>query len=139
MSIKWTEYDPYSGVKETNWSYDDDDYVHVKYEQDVQPLLDLTAESRNTKAADDQRRGIRKYCSIPVTVQHELLTKGINVFNPDHMPRVLAEINANYPHLKYTDKTHSLTPKPKVTSLLGLPDLQKQEASTTPGPLLIVR
>ena len=137
--LRWKEYDPYTGVTEINDAYDDDDFVHVTYQQDVQPLLDSTAETRNTKSADDPKRELRKYASIPVLVQHELMNKGINVFNPDHMPKVLEEINANYPHLKYTDKTHSLMPKRKATSLLVPQDSQKAEASETPGPLLIVR
>jgi len=129
--IRWVEHDPYSGVTEINNAYDDDDLVHVTYQQDVEPLLALTAETRNTKAADDPKKRVRKYCSIPVTVQHELLKKGINVFNPDHMPAVLREINANYPHLKYTDKTHALGSRRLVGS-------QKQETLSEPGTSVIV-
>ena len=129
--IRWTEYDPYSGVTEINNAYDDDDLVHVTYQQDVEPLLSLTAETRNTRSADDPKKGLRKYCSIPVTVQHELLKKGINVYNPDHMPAVLREINENYPRLKYTEKTHALGSRRASST-------QKQETSTEPGPIVIV-
>ena len=139
--LRWTEYDPYTGVTEINDAYDDDDLVHVRYQQDVQPLLDSTAETRNTKSADDPKRELRKYASIPVLVQYELLNKGINVFNPDHMPRVLAEINANYPNLRYTDKIHSLTHRrpTSVISSSGESNSATQETSAQPGPLLIVR
>lgn len=137
--LRWTEYDPYTGVTEINDAYDDDDLVHVRYAQDVQPLLDSTAETRNTRSADDPKRELRKYASIPVLVQYELLNKGINVFNPDHMPRVLAEINANYPNLKYTDKTHSLSPKRNATSLSVPQDSPTKEISQKPGPFVIVR
>ena len=109
MSQKWTEYDPYTGVTSINYATDDDDYVTVRREQDVQGILDTTAETRNTGSADI---GIKKdlwaYCTIPLVVQYEMLNKGINVFNKDHTKKVLDEINANYPHLKYTTKTHAL-------------------------------
>jgi hypothetical protein len=137
MSLKWTEYDPYTGVTEVNTAYDDDDYVHVQYFQDAQPLLDLAAEARNTKSADG-RRELYKYASVNVVMQYELLKKGINIFNPDHMPRVLEEINANYPKAKYTDKIHSLTPKRNVTQLSVPQDSQKPEISEAPGTSLIV-
>ena len=128
--LRWLEHDPYTGVTAINDAYDDDDFVHVRYQQDVQPLLDSMAETRNTKSADG-KKDLHLYCSIPVLVQHELLRKGINVFNPDHMPKVLAEINANYPHLKATDKTHALGSRRPVSS-------QKQETTPEPGPSVIV-
>lgn len=138
--LRWSEYDPYTGVTEINDAYDDDDFVHVRYVQDVQPLLDSTAETRNTKSADGKRE-LSKYASVPVVVQYELLKKGINIFNPDHMPRVLEEINANYPNLRYTEKKHSLTPKRRVIaqSLSEQANSPKLENSTQPGPYVIVR
>lgn len=138
--LRWCEYDPYTGVTEINDAYDDDDFVHVRYMQDVQPLLDSTAETRNTRSADGKRE-LSKYASVPVVVQHELMRKGINIFNPDHMPRVLEEINAHYPHLRYTDKVHSLTPKRRVIaqSLSEPASSPKPENSTQHGPFVIVR
>jgi hypothetical protein len=140
MSIKWREYDPYTGVTSINVTSDDDETVTVRREQDVQPILDMTAEARNTNAADI---GIKKdiwfYCTIPVTVQYEMLNKGINIFNKDHTAKVLEEINANYPKLKLTNKTHSLTPKRNATSLSKPQDSANEGNSTQPGPSLIVR
>jgi hypothetical protein len=130
--VRWTEYDPYTGVTEINISRDDDDEVVTHRMQDVEPLLAVTAETRNTGAADAGKKNMRLYCSIPVTTQYELLQKGINVFNPDHMPRVLQEINRNYPKLKYTDKTHEIGSRKPLNS-------QKEESSTPPGPFVIVR
>jgi hypothetical protein len=113
---KFVEYDPYTGVKTTTYIPDDDDVVHVTKEQDVQPLLEMNAEARNTQSADGGiKRGLWKYCSIPMVVCYELMKKGINVYNPDHMPKVLAEINSHYPYLKNTDKTHALKKSPKGT------------------------
>ena len=127
--MRWTEYDAYTGVTEINVASDMDEEVTVHRVQDVQPLLDHTAEARNTKAADGKNQ-VKLYCSIPPVVQYELLNKGINVFNPDHMPKVLAEINTNYRHLKYTDKTHALGSRRPSSTV-------KQESLTPPGSLLI--
>lgn len=129
--VRWTEYDPYTGVTEINISRDDDDEVVTHRVQDVQPLLDLNTELRNTGAADKAKH-LKKYCSIPVTVQYELLNKGINVLNPDHMPRVIQEINQNYPKLKVTEKNHAIGSRRPSNS-------QKEENSTPPGPFVIVR
>ena len=118
MSLTWKEYDPYTGVTSINYATDEDDYVTVRREQDVQRILDTTAETRNTASADI---GIKKdlwaYCTIPLVVQYEMLNKGINVYNKDHTKKVLDEINANYPHLKYTNKTHALGGKRFVKKL----------------------
>lgn len=117
--MKWVEHDPYTGVTEINVASDDDVDVTVHRVQDVEPLLDLTAETRNTKSAD-KKGNLNLYCSIPMVVCYELYKKGINVFNPDHMPRVLKEINSNYPYLRYTDKTHSLLKRRPASSSKGL-------------------
>lgn len=138
MSVRWTEYDPYTGVTEINDASEDDWEIRTHRVQDVEPLLAETAETRAIRGVDNPKKGLRKYCSIPMVIAYELLNKGINVFNPDHMPRVIAEINANYPKLKYTDKTHSLEKKRIVTSLKEPQDSQSQETSTQPGPSLIV-
>lgn len=137
MSTQWQEYDPYTGVTSINVADDDTDEIRTRRVQDVEPLLRSTAETRNTKSADRPGKDLHAYCTIPVVVQYELLKKGLNVFNPEHMPQILQEINANYPFLKYTDKTHSLTPKRRVSSEPS--SLPKPENSTGPGPFVIVR
>jgi hypothetical protein len=132
MSIKWAEHDPYTGVTEINVADEDGDEIRTHRVQDVDPLLSRTAEARNTKSADRPGKDLQLYASVPMVIAYEMLKKGINVFNPDHMPRVLAEINSNYPKLKYTEKTHALGSR-------RVSDSQKPETSTPPGPALIVR
>lgn len=139
MSLRWQEYDPYTGVLEINDVSEDDYEIRTHRVQDVQPLLDKTQEARNTRSADRPGKDLHLYCSIPMVIAYEMLKKGINVFNPDHMPRVLAEVDANYPKLKYTQKTHSLTPKRTATSLSKPQGSQTQETSEKPGPFVIVR
>jgi len=129
----WREYDPYTGVTEINYASDDDDLVHVRREQDVQPLLDRNKEWANTGTKDV---GIKKdlwhYASIPITVQYELLKKGINIHNPDDHKRMFEELNVNYPALKTTHKNHAIGSR-------KLKDSPKEESLTQPGPYVIVR
>lgn len=131
MSLKWQEYDPYTGVTEINVADEDGDEIRTHRVQDVEPLLDSLAEARNTGSADVAGKDLKLYAKVPMTVAYEMLQKGINVFNPDHMPRVLAEINANYPKLKATNKTHAIGSRKPSSSL-------KEENSTQLGPSLIV-
>jgi hypothetical protein len=132
---KWVEWDPLTGIKETSYSDPDDDRVIVTKEEDVSGLLDRNQELRNTRATDiGIQKGLWHYASIPVTVQYELLKKGLNIHRRQDWKAIYDEINRNYPKLKTTDKTHSLGPrysKPKSSS--------PTETSTKRGPLLIVR
>src|SRR5687768_17121496 len=96
---KWLEYDPVTGVQETNYASDDDNRLIVTKQEDVQPLLDRNAELRNSKATDiGIKKGLWHYASIPVTVQYELLKKGINIHRLEDHARMFAEIEANYPN-----------------------------------------
>lgn len=77
--------------------------------QDVQPVLDFTKAKRNSGLND---RGIKQewwhYATIPPIVQVAMKDKGIDFHKKSHMPRVLKEINENYPHLKCTDLKHAI-------------------------------
>ena len=113
---KWVEYDPFTGVTETNHVDEDRGAVIVTKSQDVEPLLDHTKALRNAGATDSGiKRGLWHYCSIPVPVQYEMLTKhGINIHNKDHWPRMFELINTDYPYLKTTNKTHALKGQGKI-------------------------
>lgn len=57
--------------------------------------------------------GIKKdlwlYARIPPVVILELKHKyGVDIFKRDHMKRALQLINSDYPHLKTTEKRHTL-------------------------------
>jgi hypothetical protein len=127
---KWYDYNSFNGLQETNVFDEDTGLLTVAKSEDVEPLLDRNAEIRNTRAADKGiQKGFALYCSIPMTVQYELLKKGISVLNKHHRKRLLDEINQNYPYLKVTNKTHSLgRNKPK-----------KEATSKPRGPFVIVR
>lgn len=106
--MKWFEYDPVTGVQETNATDEDTGRVIVRKEQDVEGLLERNAFMRNTAATDAGiKRGLWHYASIPLAVQYEMLTvHGVNIDNRNHWPRLQALIDSHYPYLKTTTKVH---------------------------------
>lgn len=99
------DYDPVSGLR-YDYGFDEDTgEAAITTTQDVEPLLDYTKGLANDGLTD---RGIKKgwwlYAKIPPVVQLALRAKGINIHDPECTARMIAEINANYPHLKTTQK-----------------------------------
>lgn len=84
------------------------DQVFLTYEQDISHFLDRMKAIRDNP--EISKKGIKEdwwyYCSIPETVEMELIKKGLSLNNPDHMKSILKEINTNYPYLKASDKCH---------------------------------
>jgi len=102
------DYDPLLGLRRT-FDYDEGtgDFF-VRTEQDVDPSLRYAAEARATRAFDGKGREMRMYATLPPVVQMELRQKGINIYSKDPamIRRMFAEIDANYPRCKTTDKVH---------------------------------
>jgi hypothetical protein len=127
---KWIEKNPFNGTHEVSEFQEDTGKLVITKHEDVEPLLDHHAELRNTRATDiGIKKGLWHYASIPVTVQYDLLKRGINIFRAEDRKKMFDVINSEYPHLKTTHKTHSY--KHRLTP--------KTETSPKPGPLLIVR
>lgn len=87
MSERLLDFDPETGLK-TYHLYDPaTEETALRYEQDVQPLLDAN------KAAQNEQRGrmgdLVHVASVPVSIQlkwfHE---KGVAMWNPDHKQAV---------------------------------------------------
>lgn len=92
------------------WEDEYEGKLQVHYRQDVEPILDYTANLRNAGATD---YGIKKdlwhYAQIPPVIILEMKFKwGIDVFNKNHLKRVFELINREYPRLKCTEKQHWL-------------------------------
>lgn len=104
---EFLEYDPVTGIRHS-MDYDPETgKLDLHYTQDVQPVLDLAQRVRNDRVTDvGIKNGFWHYATIPTTVQIELLNKGIDIFKANDFPRLMAEINTNYPYLKMTDKHH---------------------------------
>jgi len=101
------EYDPTLGVR-YDFDYDPETgRASVGYQQDVQAVLDLAQRVRADRVTDEGiKKGFWHFCTIPTTVQIELMNKGIDIYKANDFPRLCAEINTNYPYLKMTEKTH---------------------------------
>jgi hypothetical protein len=104
------DYDPVTGIKS---SFEEVDGICTMHrEEEVGGLLDRNKIVRNLGLADSDPKSLpkgalwRHYCDIPVTVQLELLNKGIDIHKKDHAKRMFEEINKNYPYLKLTNKIH---------------------------------
>jgi len=108
MAFEFFDYDPLTGVKESLAF--EDGKIHVRYEQDIQPILDHNAMLRNQQLADGnwKKHDVALYARIPPVVQGQMLKKGINFLDQNHIGAVLKEINQNYPYLKVTDKVHNV-------------------------------
>ena len=98
------EIDPHTGIStHAKWNENDQQYTLVR-SADVEPVLDFTKAVANEAGLnrEDIRKGWWLYAKIPPIVELQLRQKGIELGNPDHHGRLLAEINSNYPHLKCT-------------------------------------
>lgn len=107
---KTYEYNPDSGVYyELEDNLQNPGELFVRPIQDVQPVLDFAKDKRNSGLND---RGIKNdwwhYATIPPIVQVQMKEKGIDFHKKSDMPKVLKEINENYPHLKMTDLKHAI-------------------------------
>ena len=92
------------GIKtDWKWNENDQEYTLIRT-QDVEGCLDVAKIARNEGGLnrEDIKRSWWHYATIPPIVIIQMRAKGINVFDPDHEKRMLAEINTNYPHLKMT-------------------------------------
>lgn len=108
MPFEFFDYDPLTGVTEKLAI--EDGKIHVRYEQDVAPIIDYAKALSNEGQSDAawKKQGAAVYAVIPPVIQHEMLKKGINFMDQNHIGAVLREINTNYPYLKTTTKTHAI-------------------------------
>jgi len=102
---EFLEYDPFTGLR-TDFSFNEESGdATIHYTSDVQAVVDHTRALANDGATDGGiKRGWWLYAKIPPVVQLQMRAKGINIHDRDSTNRMIAEINANYPHLKCTQK-----------------------------------
>ena len=103
------DYDPLTGVTEY-FKEDADGLWHMTYEQDVTQHLDAARSIRAAGSADDawKKTGVTMYATLPLVVLGQMAKKGIRFHDPNHIGRVVQEVNQNYPWLKTTDKHHQV-------------------------------
>jgi hypothetical protein len=85
----------------------EDDNLHVKTVQDVQPILDLNKELRNSGPSKFERMSdLMHVASIPMVVVEDWINNyGINVMAPnaDDKKRIMALLNGEFKYLKTRD------------------------------------
>ena len=102
------DFDPFTGLEEYV-EMDSDGMIHIHTYQDVEPILDHCKALANEGLPDGNfRKEGWLYAIIPTVVQLELLKKGIDLKNQNDLPKVVDEINQNYPLLKTTHRHHAL-------------------------------
>lgn len=87
------------------WEPTDEGFL-LRYEQDVEPILDLNKAKQSAGREYYARdKDMWRVASIPVVVQMEWMTKfGVDVHNEEHWPRVKKLLNSNeYMYLKTAD------------------------------------
>lgn len=110
MAREFFDFDPLTGLAE--YVEFVDGKVHLTYEQDVEPILDLAASIRNQGLLEHNLGGgaamdYHHYAVVPAVVQMQMLQKGINIADQNATGRVVREINENYPYLKTTTRYHA--------------------------------
>ena len=109
MRGEFFDYDPLTGLRE-QYEEHPDGTVSIHTYQDIEPHLRIAKHIRNTGGSDEswQKRGSALYAIIPPILQGAMLKKGINFMDPNHIGKVVQEINENYPAFKATDKHHTV-------------------------------
>ena len=103
------DYDPLTGLTEY-FEETPDGICHIHTYQDVEPHLDRAARLRNEGGPDDvwKRDGVTMYANLPLTIVGDMMKRGINVFDPNDLPKVIKEVNSTYSRFKTTYKHHEI-------------------------------
>jgi len=109
--MEFFDFDPVTGI--TEYYEEMDGKVSIHSRQDVEPHMDAAQRMRNEGGPDEawKKTGATMYASLPMIIVHDMLKRGINVFDQNHMPRVIQEINTTYSKFKTTYKHHALKDK----------------------------
>ena len=84
-----------------------DGKIFLRSEQNVEPLLDRNKSIANSRVTDGGiKKGFMHGCTLPATVQMEMMKKGINPHprTPKDWRLFWHEVETNYSHFKTTHK-----------------------------------
>lgn len=109
MARELLDFDPVTGIVEY-YEETSDGKFHIHTYQDVEPAMDAAQRMRNEGGPDAvwKRDGVSMYATLPMVIVHDMLKRGINVFDQNDMPKVIQEINTTYSNFKTTHKHHAL-------------------------------
>lgn len=107
---EYFDHDPVTGLVEY-YEETSDGKFHIHTYQDVEPFKENAARIRNEGDTDKlwRKNGMSMYASLPMIVVHDMLKRGINVFDQNDMPKVVQEIETTYSAFKTTYKHHKVT------------------------------
>lgn len=109
MDKKLLDYNNITGLQ-TWYSIDSDGTEQIEYVGDAEPVLEFNKALQNNNEATKNgiKQGFWHYASIPAGLQMKwLVEEGIDVYNKDHMPRVLKKLqDPEFRYLKTTTKVH---------------------------------
>lgn len=108
---KFLDWNPVSGVEQWEDRTHGDNRPQIHTRQDVEPVLELAKYERNNGLADKQgkKNDIHLYARIPPVVILKLKYEyGVDIFKRDHLKKAFQIINRDFPHLKTTNKVHTL-------------------------------
>lgn len=89
------DYDPTSGLKEWISTDEETGISHIRYEQDVQPILDYNKEMQANNDLN-KRDDMWHAAKIPAVIIYEWMTKfGVNAFDQNHKEGVKRLLNSN--------------------------------------------
>jgi hypothetical protein len=103
------DYDPITGLEE-RYEETSDGMISIHTYQDVEPLIDHCKALSNEGLPDEawKQQGVAVYAKLPLVVLGQMAKKGIRFMDPNHIGRVVQEVNQNYPWLKTTTKHHEV-------------------------------
>jgi len=106
---EYFDYDPLTGIYET-YEETSDGQIQLHTYQDVSRIVESSKALAISGEPDEQWRknGMTMYAQIPLVIVGQMLKKGINVFDQNHIGAVVREVNTNYPLLKTTFKNHEV-------------------------------
>ena len=106
---EYFDHDPLTGVTEY-YEQTPDGKISIHTYQDVSQIVESSKALANSGEPDDQwkKNGWTMYAQIPLVVVGQMLKRGINVFDQNHIGAVVREVNQNYPLLKTTYKHHEV-------------------------------
>lgn len=99
------DHNPDTGVFQY-FDYDEvTDEMRITSVQEVNEMLDAIKLKRDDPEA--WKKGVKSsfahYASIPAVVEMEMKKKGIDIYDKNATPRIMQEIEQNYPYLKATE------------------------------------
>ena len=96
--------DAWQGIGSQHTLAEEDGKLHYTFKEDVNPVLQYCKEKRNTGTAFYAKdKSMAHVAEVPVSIIMQLKERGLDMFRHEDMPKIMAVIQEEYPHLKTTN------------------------------------